>query len=192
MSNNQEFSYPGQPYEYDDPKPSTYKYNDPKPSNRQLFNPHTALLQLRAEAELLRRVNPEMDEDEKLFANMVEAETSFDEFVHKCLIAYTDRMAIVSYLRERADKIEGSGEYWKSNIKKARAAAHVNEKQVFPEGTVYESKKPDELIFCSEEIPEKYKTVNTKLLRAAVKNGETKLARLVPSNEPPTLIIKVR
>lgn len=183
-----EFSYPGQPYEYDDPKPANHRQ---AMYNRQP-NPHAALDQLRAEVELLRRANPEMDEDEKLFADMVEGATNVPEFIHACLRQYFDKHAIAAALRERADRIERSQNVWKEYIRKARAAGHITEKQVFPEGTIFESKRPDELIYIPEQIPDEYKKVDTVKLRAAVKKGLIDEARLVPSNEPKLLNIRIK
>jgi hypothetical protein len=154
------------------------------------MNNYFALNELRAVIELLRRENVEMDEDEQLFCDMVEGCTNLNEFIHKHVRGYFDARAISEALRVRADKIERRADGHKSWVKKARDLGHITEKQTFPEGTVYERKQPKELIVSEPDlVPVEFLKVDKIKLRASLKDKVTNYARLVPSNDPPSLII---
>lgn len=156
------------------------------------MNDFQVLQQLRAEVEITRRANPEMDEDDKLFADMIEGCTDVNDLIGNWVREYFDRKAIADRLRERADLFERQADARKSWIKTARMVARITGKQTFPEGTVFETRKRDELIYDPDKVPAEYKKVDETSLRKAVKDGQTTIARLVPSNEPPTLNIRTK
>jgi hypothetical protein len=154
------------------------------------MNDYQAAKEFRNETELLRRDNPEMDEDEILFAHMVEGCTDFTERVHRCLRYYF----AAKKLQEANEQHFGRKlHYWKSRIKELRTIAHFSEKQQFPEGTIYESKPSDKVIYDYNQVSERFKKVDESALRKALNDGEqVPSASLLPNNEAPNLNIRTK
>jgi 16S rRNA C967 or C1407 C5-methylase (RsmB/RsmF family) len=154
------------------------------------MNDYQALHEFRNRVELLRRDNPEMDEDNILFAHMVEGETNFGDLVQKFVRQY---FAAKTLKDANERHFERKCHYWKERIREHRTVAHFTESQRFPEATVFESKPPDKVIYDYAQIPDKFKKVDETALRAALKNGESiPSASLIPSNEPKQLNIRIK
>ncbi len=154
------------------------------------MNQYQATKEFRDDVELLRRDNEEMNEDELLFAHMVEGCTDFSERVHYCLRQY---YAAKKLLEANEQHFEQKLHYWKARIKELRTIAHFSEKQQFPEGTVYESKASDKVIYDRYQVPERFKKVDESFLRKVLNAGEqVPSASLLPSNEAPTTNIRIK
>jgi hypothetical protein len=154
------------------------------------MNDYQELHYFRNKVESLRRDNPEMGEDDLLFAHMVEGCTDFSELVHSFVRQYF----VAKKLKDANEKhFERKCHYWKERIREYRTVAHFTENQRFPEATVFESKSPDRVIYDYALIPDKFKKVDETVLRMALQDGESVPgASLLPSNEPKQLNIRIK